>query len=155
MSATRYKKPHVDILIGIEMTRERNLGIKKNTRYILSGPSEHSPQLLTSVYFMTFSPPVIVLLGGKPRALLSGMLVLTVWHWTTRHGDVPTPDEVYSCTTESQLSRLLYFTVLTVAGCRVAMLSYVGDNEHWRVLGAWDNEHSKHDCIGLDIEHKR
>ena len=33
MSATRYKKPHVDILICIEMTRERNLGIKKNTRY--------------------------------------------------------------------------------------------------------------------------
>ena len=29
MSATRYKKPHVDILICIEMTRERNLGIKK------------------------------------------------------------------------------------------------------------------------------
>ena len=34
MSATRCKKPHADILIGIEMTRERNLGIKKNTRYI-------------------------------------------------------------------------------------------------------------------------
>ena len=30
MSATRYKKPHVDILICIEMTRERNLGIKKH-----------------------------------------------------------------------------------------------------------------------------
>ena len=29
MSATRYKKTHVDILICIEMTRERNLGIKK------------------------------------------------------------------------------------------------------------------------------
>jgi len=29
MSATRYKKPHVDILICIEMTRERNQGIKK------------------------------------------------------------------------------------------------------------------------------
>ena len=29
MSATRCKKPHADILIGIEMTRERNLGIKK------------------------------------------------------------------------------------------------------------------------------
>ena len=36
MSATRYKKPHVDILICIEMTRERNLGIKKNTRYSVS-----------------------------------------------------------------------------------------------------------------------
>ena len=31
MSDTRYKKPHVDILICIEMTRERNLGTKKNT----------------------------------------------------------------------------------------------------------------------------
>ena len=29
MSATRYKKTHVDILMCIEMTRERNLGIKK------------------------------------------------------------------------------------------------------------------------------
>ena len=29
MSATRYKKTHVDILICIEMTRERNLGIKR------------------------------------------------------------------------------------------------------------------------------
>ena len=29
MSATRYKQLHVDILICIEMTRERHLGIKK------------------------------------------------------------------------------------------------------------------------------
>ena len=29
MSATRYKKTHVDILICVEMARERNLGIKK------------------------------------------------------------------------------------------------------------------------------
>ena len=35
MSATRYKRPHVDIFICIEMGRERNQGIiKKNTRYI-------------------------------------------------------------------------------------------------------------------------
>ena len=43
MSATCYKKPHVDILICIEMTRERNQGIKKNTRYIplgVSGPKK-------------------------------------------------------------------------------------------------------------------
>ena len=36
MSATRYKKPHVDILICIEMTRERNLGIKKTPGIFLS-----------------------------------------------------------------------------------------------------------------------
>ena len=35
MSATRYKKPHVDILICIEMTRERNLGIKKKHPVLL------------------------------------------------------------------------------------------------------------------------
>ena len=29
MSATCYKRPHVDIFICIEMGRERNLGIKK------------------------------------------------------------------------------------------------------------------------------
>ena len=34
MSAKRYKRPHVDIFIYIEMGRERNQGIiKKNTRY--------------------------------------------------------------------------------------------------------------------------
>ena len=33
MSATRYKRPHVDIFICIEMRRERNQGIIKNTRY--------------------------------------------------------------------------------------------------------------------------
>ena len=36
MSATCYKKPHVDILICIEMTRERNLGTKKKTPGITS-----------------------------------------------------------------------------------------------------------------------
>ena len=30
MSATRYKRPHVDIFICIEMARERNRIIKKN-----------------------------------------------------------------------------------------------------------------------------
>ena len=35
MSATHYRKPHVDIFICIEMARERNRVIKKNTRYIL------------------------------------------------------------------------------------------------------------------------
>ena len=34
MSATRYKRPHGDIFICIEMARERNQVIKKNTRYI-------------------------------------------------------------------------------------------------------------------------
>ena len=42
MSATRYKKPHVDILICIEMTRERNLGIKKNTRYVVEIDFEYT-----------------------------------------------------------------------------------------------------------------
>ena len=35
MSATRYKKQHVDILICIEMTREKNLGIKKTPDIVL------------------------------------------------------------------------------------------------------------------------
>ena len=35
MSATRYKKTHVDILICIEMTRERNQGIQKHPVYML------------------------------------------------------------------------------------------------------------------------
>ena len=36
MSATCYKRPHVDIFICIEMARERNRVIKKNTLYYSS-----------------------------------------------------------------------------------------------------------------------
>ena len=72
MSATRCKKPHADILIGIEMTRERNLGIKKKT-----------PGISVSVYLcicvsMYLYPPRVCP-SGPPRCQPSGVLyVLTV-----------------------------------------------------------------------------
>ena len=60
MSATRYKKPHVDILICIEMTRERNQGIKKNTRYICYHPLVLAKVYLTSLCILIMTANLFI-----------------------------------------------------------------------------------------------